>query len=265
MNNELTPIEKRNKIISAVSTLCVMGLIVLVCALMGMKYPDPPLPEEGVEVNLGNSDMGLGDAQEPDESDASAPVTPPTPSTGENIATQTAPSAAINTTPKPNTRPNDVKETPVKPTETKQPETPKTNTNALFPGRKNTSNGGSQGVTQGSGDQGKQGGDPNSNRYDGQPGNGGTGVQVKGIGDRINGSVSVPPKQAYEAGRIAIDVWIDETGNVVRTEYNQKRSNIYKSGSQRDQCIAAVKRTKYTARPGAGTIKGTIEFTFQNN
>lgn len=260
MNNELTPIEKRNKIISAVSTLCVMGLIVLVCALMGMKYPDPPLPEEGVEVNLGNSDMGLGDAQEPDESDASAPVTPPTPSTGENIATQTAPSAAINTTPKPNTRPNDVKETPVKPTETKQPETPKTNTNALFPGRKNTSNGGSQGVTQGTGDQGKQGGDPNSNRYDGQPGNGGAGYSLSG---RKASSLPLPNYNSQKEGKVVVKIYVDQSGKVTNATAPEKGSTIF-DGALVQRAISAAKQAKFNAAPDASEIQvGTITYVFR--
>lgn len=254
-------IDQRNKIISGVSTAIILGLVILACALMGMKYPDPPIPEEGVEVNLGNSDLGLGDAQDPSESEAPAPATPPAPSQGENVSTQTTPSAAINVNPKPTPKPNDTKEQP-KETPKPQPEQPKTNPNALFPGKKNTQNGGSQGVTQGQGNQGKEGGDKNSNRYDGQPGNGGAGISVKGIGDRINGAVSAPPKAEYEPGTIAINVWIDESGNVIKAEYTSKGSTMYRSGPQRDACIAAVKRTKYKAKPGVGVVMGTISFRF---
>lgn len=259
----MSPTEKKHSIISGSSTLVILGLIILICCLMGLKYPDPIPPEEGVEVNLGNSDMGFGESVEPDASEEAEESAPPTPSTGENVSTQKAPSAAINTTKEQKTQ----KETKVQPKEAPKTETKKeaeTNTKALFPGSKKNNNAGSQGVTQGGGDQGQQGGNPNSNRYDGKPGNGGMGVKVDGIGNRINGKVAAPPKQEYEPGKIAIDVWIDENGNVVKAEWNQKMSNIFKSGAQRDQCIAAVKRTKYTARPGAGTVKGTITFTFEN-
>jgi len=260
MKNELTPIEKRNKLISAVSTLCVMGLILLVCALMGMKYPDPPLPEEGVEVNLGNSDFGLGDAQQPDESDATAPVTPPMPSTGENIATQTAPSAAINTTPKPNTRPNDVKEPPVKPNDTKQPETPKTNPNALFKGKKNTSNGGSQGVTQGAGDQGKQGGDPNSNRYDGQPGNGGAGYSLSG---RKASSLPLPNYNSQKEGKVVVKIFVNQDGKVTNATAPEKGSTILE-GALVQRAIAAAKQAHFNADPNASeTQVGTITYVFR--
>lgn len=259
----MSPTEKKHSIISGSSTLVIMGLIILVCCLMGLKYPDPIPPEEGVEVNLGNSDMGFGESVEPDASEEAEEAAPPTPSTGENVSTQKAPSAAINTTKEQKTQ----KETRVQPKETPKTETKKeaeTNSKAVFHSSKKNNNAGGQGVTQGGGDQGQQGGNPNSNRYDGKSGNGGMGYDVTGIGDRIKGNVAQLPKQEYKEGRIVIIVWIDENGKVIKAEYTPKGSTVNNSGFQRDKCIEAVKQTQYTARPGAGITKGTITFTFRN-
>lgn len=252
-------IEQRNKIISGVSTALILGLVVLACALMGMKFPDPPIPEEGVEVNLGNSDFGLGDAENPSESEAPASVTPPAPSQGEHVSTQTAPSAAINVSPKPTPKPNEVKEQP-KETTKSQSEQPKTNPNALFPGKKNTTDGGSQGVTQGSGDQGKAGGDKNSNRYDGQPGNGGAGYSLTG---RKASSLPLPNYNSQKEGKVIVKIYVNQQGVVTNATGPEKGSTIYE-GALVQKAISAAKQARFNADPNAAeTQVGTITYVFR--
>ena len=55
------------KLISGISTAAIVALAILLMSLNIFAYepPDPPTPEEGVEVNLGDSDFGLGDSPEP--------------------------------------------------------------------------------------------------------------------------------------------------------------------------------------------------------
>ena len=43
--------------------ICVLLLIVLIYASWTQPVEPPPVVEEGIEVNLGNSDKGLGDKQ----------------------------------------------------------------------------------------------------------------------------------------------------------------------------------------------------------
>lgn len=255
----MTPVEKRHSLISAASTLLIMGLIVLLCALMGMKYPDPPIPEEGVEVNLGNSDLGLGDAEEPDASENVREAAPPTPSTGENIATQTAPSAAINTSTQ-KTKPNDTKVQPKEPAKTEATEQAQTNTKALFPGKKSSTNGGSQGVTQGSGDQGKQGGDPNSKRYDGQPGNGGSGYSLAG---RKASSLPQPSYGSQKEGKIIIRIKVNRQGVVIDASGPEKGSTIT-DASMVEKAKSAARKATFNADPNAQeTQVGTITYVFR--
>ena len=78
--------EKKNKFISGFTTALVLGLIVVICLAFGYDPPDPPIPEEGVEVNLGNSDNGLGDNPMPTASEASSAPRPA--AATEHVSTQ---------------------------------------------------------------------------------------------------------------------------------------------------------------------------------
>lgn len=258
-NNKKTPEERRNSLISAVSTLLFLGLVILICAFVGMKYPDPPIPEEGVEVNLGDSDFGLGDADNPDASENVQAATPPSPSTGENVSTQKAPSAAINTS----TDNAKVTHTKVQPQETPKTdaktESP-TNQKALFPGSKKNTDGGSQGVTQGSGNQGKAGGDPNSNRYDGQPGNGGAGYSLNG---RKASSLPTPNYNSQKEGKIVVKIYVDRNGQVTKTTAPEKGSTIY-DGALVERARNAAMKARFNADPNASeTQVGTITYVFR--
>lgn len=256
-----TPTEKKNSIISAVSTLLLMGLLVLLCAFIGLNPPDPPIPEEGVEVNLGNSDQGLGDVATPTNSENMRNPAMPTPSTGENVATQRNSSAPLNTS-KDNTRASDTRVQPKQPTNTDaQPET-RTNPNALFPGKKNTSNGGSQGVSNGTGNQGQAGGNPNSNRYDGVPGNGGSGYSLKG---RSASALPEPIYTSNKEGKVIVKIWVDRMGNVTKVEAPQKGSTIAKSEFI-SQAESAARRAKFNADANATELQvGTITYVFRRN
>lgn len=248
--------EQKNKTISAVSTALLLAVALVICAFVGFKYPDPPIPEEGVEVNLGNSETGLGSAERPD---ASVNRTPPAPSgsRGERVAHQNAEAtdrvemadnsrAAANAAANPNPE---------------QPREPSINQNALFK-KSNKGTGGSEGVTQGTGNQGKAGGDPNSTRYDGEPGNGGSGWQLAGRGLR-----GVKPQVSYESneqGKNVVMIWVDRNGNVVRAEANQRGSTITKDYFAKKAKDAAL-RFHFTANPNAGELQvGYVTVVFSN-
>ena len=78
--------ENKNKVISGISTALFLLVVMLVCMAFGYDPPDPPIPEEGVEVNVGNSDMGLGDNPMPE---ASEPSSAPRPASAtEQLATR---------------------------------------------------------------------------------------------------------------------------------------------------------------------------------
>lgn len=248
--------QNKNKVISAVATALIMLLIVLICWSLGLYKPNPPIPEAGVEVNLGNSDFGLGDAIDP-SSEEFQQMASSSPSAQEQVITQsqdqTVSINAAKETPKakPQEAPSETKTT------TKESE-PKTNNNALFK-KKSTTTGGSEGVTQGNGNQGKEGGDPNSKRYNGDPGLGGSGWSLTG---RTNLAMPKPQSSTKKQGKIIVKIWVDKAGNVTKSEAPEKGSTIT-DGAMVEQAKSAAMKAKFSESKTAPDIQtGTITYVY---
>lgn len=242
-----------NKIISGIVTAVIMAVVVAVLLAFGYDPPDPPIPEEGVEVNLGDSDYGMGDDAHP----ASTAAATQTPSAPNQVATQ-----HVETTP--NIGANANEGNTVKPV-TEQPKVenkePEINQNALFTGRRNKQSGsGSQGVTDGSGDQGKTNGSPNSNNYTGSGGGNGMNYSLAG---RSNVTLPRPNYSSNDQGTVVIQIWVDRDGRVTRAEYQPKGSNT-SNGYLVSQARAAALRARFNADPSAPEEqKGTITYIFK--
>ena len=131
--------EKKDRSIAAVGTVIVHALIVLVLFLMAFRTPLPLPGEEGVEVDLGMMDQGMGNIQpeKPAIPMASRPEQKPSQSK-EEIATQDNDEAPALEKPK-TTKP---KQDP-KPVE--QPK-PTANPRAMYQGSNNPQAGGSEGI-----------------------------------------------------------------------------------------------------------------------
>ncbi|MBU2649954.1 MAG: energy transducer TonB, partial [Bacteroidetes bacterium] len=67
--------EKRNKIKAIAGSIIFHIAILVALIFLGLSTPLPLPGEEGVEVNLGSSDVGMGNIQE----ESPAPSTPPPP------------------------------------------------------------------------------------------------------------------------------------------------------------------------------------------
>lgn len=243
------------KLKSGIATAVIVLLSVLLMSLNIFAYtpPDPPIPEEGVEVNLGDSDFGQGDSPEP----ASEAANYAPPASQQQVVTQrTEPTVPVPSSPNPGNVTNPAaQEQPV--VENKEPEI---NKNALFPGKRNqTSGGGSQGVSTGQGNQGNPNGTPTSNNYTGNGGGNGN-YNLKGR------SAVVLPKPEYNSnqqGKIVVRIWVDQQGRVVRTEAPYQGSTIT-TGSLVEQAKAAAKRARFNASTSApGEQIGTITYIFK--
>ena len=70
--------EKKNRTIAAIGTILVHALVLLVLFLMAFRTPLPLPGEEGVEVDLGMYNQGMGLIQ-PDQPAIPEPATPPAP------------------------------------------------------------------------------------------------------------------------------------------------------------------------------------------
>lgn len=261
--------EKNAVIKAVVGTVLSMALIVVLCVLLGLSYQNPPPDEQGVEVNLGDSDFGLGENPDPQESETET-VTPTAPSpVAENVSTQkTETSVAMNT--KKEVAPQKV-EPKVEPKKEEVKKEPEINKKALFPGKKKSQGGGSEGVTSGEGNQGKAGGNPNSTRYDGNPGNGGSGNGGSGNGTgyslkgRTASKLPTPNYNSSKEGKVVVKIWVDRNGNVVSAEPGDWGSTTTDARLM-EQAKRAALQSKFTPDPNATEQQvGTITYIFRKN
>jgi TonB family protein len=252
MNNK----EKKDKGIAIVGTIVVHALVLLVLFLMAFRTPLPLPGEEGVEVDLGMMDQGMGNIQpeKPAIPMAAQPQQQQNKSK-EDIVTQNDDEAPAIEKPK-NTKPKQ---------ETKPVEEPKPTVNqkALFKGSNNPQAGGSEGITGQPGDQGKPNGLAGIKKYDGNGGKGnGTGYDLGGRGAK---SLHRPDDDFSEEGRIVVDIWVNRNGQVVRAEVATKGTDII-SNSMRQKAIQAAKRSTFASDPDAPEEQhGTITYTFVIN
>lgn len=259
--------EKKAIVTAIVGTVLLMALIVALCVLLGLSYQNPPPDEQGVEVNLGDSDFGFGENPDPQESETES-VTPTAPNpVAENVSTQkTVQTVAMNT--KKEVTPQKVEKVEPKKEEVKKE--PEINKKALFPGKKKSQGGGSEGVTSGEGNQGKAGGSPNSTRYDGNPGNGGNGNGGTGSGtgypDLKGRSASRLPNPKYNSskeGKVVVRIWVDRNGNVVKAEPGYQGSTTT-DARLLEQARQAAMQSKFTPDPNAEEPQvGKITYIFR--
>ena len=245
----------RNKVISAGATAVVMLLITMVLLAFGYDPPDPPIPEEGVEVNIGDSDFGSGSVPEP----ASAASTYTPPSAANQVSTQqTEPSVGMPSTPNQGQVTN--------PHTEEQPEVqnrePEINNRAIFPGKRNrTTDGaaGSEGNTTGQGNQGNPNGTPDAKNYQGNGGSGNT-FSLKG---RKAAALPKPDYNSNKQGTVVVKIWVDKQGRVIRCDAPDKGSTLTDQAMVERAKQAAMK-ARFNASPEAPEEQvGTITYIFK--
>jgi TonB family protein len=266
-------------------TVAITGGLFLLFFLMSWTLPQTPPPpvDDGVEVNLGNSDQGLGDVPpqvpgEPSDQQQTNVEPPPsaaaTTETSKEVAENNeADAPPINTSPKPEVKPvthtaNAVShKKKVQPVVNPTPVPPKPK--AVYAGGASKSNGGNnaddfnnvrnQGIAGGHGDQGKPNGNPNSDSYTGNGGTGTSGIAISsGLhGRRITSAARFEDTYKY-GGKVSVDVVVDANGNVT--------SASVKPGSPfADLNNIAVKRAKQLKFSKADADQnGTVIIVFEN-
>ena len=248
--------ERKNKGIAIFGTLLVHGLAVLVLFLMAFRTPLPLPGEEGVEVDLGMMNQGMGNIQpdKPAIPQAAQPQQQPNKSK-EDLVTQNDDEAPALEKPK-NTKPKQ---------ETKPAEEPKppVNQRALFKGNNDPQAGGSEGVTGQPGDQGKPDGMKGVRQYDGNGGKGnGAGYDLGGRGKK---TLHRPNDDFSEEGNIVVDIWVNRAGQVVRAEVATKGTTIINQ-AMREKAKQAALRSAFASDPNAPEEQhGTITYTFVIN
>ena len=277
---------ERNKNIKALSyTIGVVATLFLFFILLRWSIPviKSPVADTGIEVNLGNSDQGLGDVppQIPG-SPAEEQQTNYNPPPSQQAEAQTEPEVAennekdapvIHTSPKPEKKKevakvnNPTKKATVKTVTNPTPAPPKPK--AVYAGGKSSGASGNnadsynrssnQGVAGGKGDQGKPNGNPNSDSYTGNGGTGSAGISItNGLqGRRLSSAAHFQDEYKY-GGKVSVDITVDENGAV--TSAKPKPGSPFA-----DLNSIAVKRAyQLKFNKGVSVQTGTITIVFQN-
>jgi hypothetical protein len=120
--------------------------------------------------------------------------------------------------------------------------------------------GGNEGVAGGKGDQGAPGGDPNSKNYTGG-GHGNSGVTIsRGLGGRRIISTPYFTDEFNENAKVAVEVHVDENGNVTEAEFDQRGST---TSNAEYKAIAKRKAMLVKFNGGSAESVGTIVFNFK--
>jgi len=225
--------ENINRYKSLSLTVGVHLLLLLACAyLFGVKPPNPPIPDYGVEVNFGLDTEGYGDIQgtgpaaDANSENAQAVSNPTTeqeqnaspdatevPSDQENIQTTGDQSSPIAV--------NDSKDA----NKAKEQGTGKDDKNvkpATENGAANSQGANNNGNKAGTvGDMGNPNGNLNSLNYEGRPGKGGKGASLQIAGWKWDDA----PKKADpfdETGKIVFEIKVDREGNIANIKVVEK-------------------------------------------
>ena len=251
---------KSNKRKAIVGTL-VFHLFLLICFIfLGLTYRIPPPPEEGITINFGYEDFGSGNEQPEqiveEEKIAPEEIIENNP-TVEEISTQ-----EIEETPVVKQKVEEQKKTEeAEKVEEKKTE-PVVNTKALYPGKKQN-NSSSQGISEGSGDQGSEEGDPKSNAYVGG-GVGTNGVAYK-LGGRTIENIIKPINESQQQGKVVVTIRVNRNGKVINASPGAKGSTTTNTYLYAKAKEAALKTT-FEANSSAPEIQiGTIIYNFTLN
>ena len=236
------------KLIGLIVSIVAHGLLILCLLLMGLRYPDPPPPELGVEMDMGEfSDVGT-DSEHAAEGGEDLSSESSYANDDNNELTQQSEDVPLTSkkTPSPTKNKKKPKDN-VKP----QSEETKIDQNALFTkGRVKKGSGGSTGVGEGSG---KGSG--------GEGGGCGIAFSLAGRGSK---SLPLPTATSSENGSIVVEIRVDQEGNVVSAKAGARGTTLWEDKNLWRLCEQAAKDSKFTANPDAPELqKGTITYIFR--
>lgn len=269
-------------------TVIIVTILLLLFIIISWRIPVPeePLLNEGIEVNLGNSDFGSGDipptipgdpAPEQAQQISRAPLSSPPPvqpitsdDDNEERDAVVLPKTVANTSkrPKPQTNNNapakKASEQPPAPPQPKPKATMGAYQGGKGPGGNNQdqfNNVKNQGIAGGSGDQGKPNGNINSDNYTGNGGTGNSGVSIsRGLSGRAITRFPSFEGDFNENAKIAIDIKVNEGGTVTSAVYTSRGST---SSSATLKAIAIKKAKELKFNNGNDESIGTVVFNFR--
>lgn len=228
------------------ATLVFIMLMILFFLLVSLEYPNPPIEEKKVEIEI---DFGSDYAGGGQISEATEEIPEPEPESAVEQDVQEE-SPVVVTTSKGSSKTSQNTST-TKPKEPKPDPKPKVDDGLAFPGGGSSGSGGGNGTGFGTG--GGVGGGGEGNQA-------GAGTTNTGRKLKSKGSIA---GDSQEEGSIALDLYVNEFGKVVRTKRNESKST---SGSAYLTNLAEknAKTYQYESIPGAPVqFVGTVVFNFR--
>lgn len=239
---------------SFVITVALFVLLFILCLFLGLTYLDPP-PENGIAINFGTTETGMGDKQ-PTEAIQSAPT--PTASSQaaaakEEILTQNNEEAVvIKETKKPQKTTKEATKEEVKPKPAEKPQPSKSTSDALsslINGPKSDGKAqGGQGDDNTAGDKGSPNGDPYASAYFGS-GSGTGGGRGYGLNGRKLSSSGKEVQNCNESGTVVVQITVNRSGNVIDARYTKGTTNT--NPCLVNPAIATAKKYKWQSDPNA--------------
>ncbi|WP_288071041.1 hypothetical protein [Hydrotalea sp.] len=284
-------IEKNWKAAAYTLLICIGIFLLFFFLKWTLPQIPPPVTEDGIEVNLGNSETGLGNiapqmqgnpSLNQDEQLKTPPPSKQIQSTPEVLANEVTNEndEAVGTVEKkvnpkkplnhnPTVLHRKISEnTVIKPT----PALPKPK--ALFKGGTSTTSSGNgadsyngvynQGIAGGKGDQGKPNGNPNSDSYIGNGGGGTSGVSIRnGLEGRHFTKLPSFEDDFNEPAKVAVDITVNKSGQVIQASINPRGTT---TTNQNIRSIALKKAKLLKLNAGdTDNQTGTIVFSFKLN
>jgi len=262
---------EKNKLAGIIGTILFHIGVLALLIFLALRTPLPLPGEEGVMVNLGFDETGMGVDQQEQPAPAEA-IPPPQPQRQEpqeeKYITQDVEDAPAIEKKKEEPKKKEPEKVvprdpePVKEVAEPEPEPqPQVNQRAIYKGKSTTSTqGGQEGITGESGDQGNPNGTPGVPNYEG---NGGAGDGISySLGGRGSLSLHKPLYESREQGKVVVTIKVDRQGNVISATAGAKGTNVS------DQTLwnlakDAALRSKFSPDPNAPDFQvGTITYNF---
>ena len=240
--------ESHDKRVSVIVTIVFHILLLVLFLYIGLQQPNPLPQEEGIELAFEDAGGRTGGSVSAAPAESTPPPAPAVsePQTPEPVATDEASDVAI---PKP------VKPTPPKPQPTK-PQPRKPDPNSLFsPSSTPSSSSSSSSAQSGGGTPSSTPGDGGSGNFKGKAFEG----RLAGRGLMRGPNLSEKPT---EAGKVALDIFVDRTGHVTHVAFNLDRSTTT-SQTLFNLAKKAAMQCTFSPKPdGPAEQKGDMTFIF---
>ena len=257
----MTSLEKKNKRKGIIGTILFHALLLVAFLFIGLTYQDPPPLEEGISINFGFSDEGLGEIEPEDSEEVTEieeKIIEKQIESTEEIVTQTEiENPAVEKIEKKTVE--IVKEKPKE--EVIEENKPEVNKKAIYTGKKKNQKK-SEGEKEAKGKQGVVDGDPNANVYEGG------GIGEDGTAYQLGGrkAIEKPKPQGNQVeGRVVVIITVDRLGNVIYANPGVQGSTTLNKQLLERAKKAALKTKFDTKKNAPENQQGKIIYDFRLN